>query len=123
MSFITIFHYNVHGNVYHNGGKMADGISLFAAFYILAQVIERITEPVSWIFDYKGWKDNKKIGGLWLIASFFGIVLCWFLNIGLLKTIGIIIPDSSDYILSGIVIGSGTKPLHDIIAYIENKTP
>jgi len=148
-------------------------ISLFAAFYILAQAIERFLEYFSEKYPFrndkieidaserkiKAWqniidkliektpsdpnlKDNiakyqqdiedeesrisdkktKRIVGLWIVASFLGLILCGALKIGLLKTIGATIPpgwEIIDYAVSGIVIGSGTKPLHDIIAKIE----
>lgn len=65
-------------------------------------------------------KKSKRIVGLWLFASILGILLCWVFKIGFLGTIGATISYTwLDYLVSGIVIGSGTKPLHDVIAYIE----
>ena len=156
---------------------MADGISLFALFYILAQLIERLVEVTSELGVFrsdkieisesdrkiKDWqniidksieknpsdpailpiitkcqktisnkeeeismKKWKRIIGLWIIASFLGIFLCLIFKVGFLGIIKPNIPyDISyaggplDYGVSGVVIGSGTKPLHDIIAYIE----
>jgi hypothetical protein len=152
---------------------MVDEISIFATFYILAQAIERILEPLSElppfsdgkikiddserkIKDYQNIIDKQtqtfpsydvvkatidkceivikteedaisvlksnRMFGLWLIASIFGVILCWVFKIGFLETIGATIPYTwtwLDYLVSGIVIGSGTKPLHDIIAIIE----
>lgn len=151
-------------------------LSLFAAFYILAQAIERFLEYFSESRPFstdkididkserkiKVWqniidklietklqdpnfqenitqyqqnidaeeskissKRSKRIVGLWIYASGLGFFLCWVFKIGFLKTIGATIPDgleSLDYLASGIAIGSGTKPLHDIIAKIEKST-
>lgn len=156
---------------------MADGISLFALFYILAQLTERIVEVISELWPFrsdkikiseferkiKDWqniidksiektpsdpnilpiiakcqktisnKENeismkkwKRMIGLWVIASFLGFFLCLIFSVGFL---GIIKSNISynisyaggllDYVISGVIIGSGTKPLHDVIAYIE----
>lgn len=151
-------------------------LSLFAAFYILAQGIERFleffTEKPPFINDklvidaserkIKVWqniidkliekdpsdpnlqnniaqyqqnieaeeskisgKKSTRIVGLWGLASLLGIYLCWVFKIGFLQTIGATIPSGLgelDYIVSGIIVGSGTKPLHDIVAKIEKAT-
>jgi hypothetical protein len=56
---------------------------------------------------------------LWAYSSGLGILLC-YLTIGLFQVTGIISGTSlashlGDSIISGIIIGGGTKPLHDLI--------
>ncbi|UZE92554.1 MAG: hypothetical protein IB616_01720 [Methanosarcinales archaeon] len=195
-------------------------ISIFATFYILAQIIERVLEPISElpalckkpepqdialckalnrmicpisdlfrfllgdktkismnerkIKDYQKKIDEmvkkegastdeidkiegkidalvseirmdkaKRTFGLWFAASILGWVLCWKLQIGLISavvalvksgvpavnetitaTAKVIIPQPTipprlDFFLTGMLVGSGTKPLHDLIARIE----
>ncbi len=153
-------------------------ISIFAIFYLIAQLSERITELFSNIFwsgnaenvdkyetqidilknainkniekraqdpsfldlDFLDtWpiqetiekvKDlNKKIDydsreraiGLWALASFIGVVFT-SQTAGLFEIIGVnLLPHTWDSFFSGIIIGGGTKPLHDLISYIEKK--
>ena len=140
---------------------------MFATFYILAQIVERIIELVSEVgylgkhkteiekgkrkIEYyqkiiekkleknpdinaietesneiekieKGKRDLEmcRIASLWLFASLLGIAVCWVANVGFFKTIGITETVTSwDKLGSGLLVGSGTKPLHDLIAKIE----
>lgn len=148
------------------GGNIAE-ISLFATFYILAQIVERIIELVSEV-GYLGKHKTKieddkreieyyqkiiekkleknpdisaikseseeikrieegkrtlemcRIASIWLFASLLGIIVCWVVNVGFFKAIGITETVTSwDKLGSGLLVGSGTKPLHDLIAKIE----
>jgi hypothetical protein len=115
-------------------------MSNFAVFYVAAQVIERITELFSMIFDrkYDQTKDAGKIKRRkehrdsrqtraivhWLIASALGIVLTlvfylgFHANLGLFEASGFSLDPIPDAILTGISLGAGTKPLHDLISYM-----
>ena len=136
------------------------GISIFAIFYLIAQLIERIVELVSGcgkvfvdpdeiekkkleidllrkesetkISDVKKREDFKtaieskenmetrrKIR-LWGFSSILGVVFSYFL-FGLFDMVGIQILRFCDSLFSGIIIGDGTKPLHDLITYIEKR--
>jgi uncharacterized membrane protein YkgB len=120
-------------------------VSIFAIVYILAQFDERLVDP----FSNTGWfgynpKDSTdqsqlttdpkqaarkqaRVISLWCFASGIGIVLCYF-TVGLLQVISIPAASASnlghlgDSILSGIVIGGGTKPLHDLINLFDNSS-
>jgi hypothetical protein len=118
----------------------ATGISIFAVFYIMAQLIERIVDPFSntHFFGVKSITEpkdgqvasgeadaissfnNARIISLWLAASALGILLCYF-TVGMLGIIGFTFSISPlqghlvDAIISGLIIGGGTKPLHDLI--------
>lgn len=144
-------------------------ISLFATFYITAQIVERVVEifselgflgkekkaielnrrkittlqkmldkkieggasvgdptiegiekEITLLENEKGALESKRIIFLGAIASVIGVALCWLVGIGFFKTVGV--AESVvwwDKIMSGILVGSGTKPLHDLIAKIE----
>jgi hypothetical protein len=94
-------------------------------FYIAAQIVERITELFSRIGDKP--KDQKtdadvKMRALWLwvVSSILGVILAFVLKAGFFAASEIKgIDPTVDYLLSGIALGGGTKPIHDIISYIE----
>lgn len=137
-------------------------ISIFTVYYILAQIIERVTELFSPWFckreieelrremediekiidkkiansgglhnieqEQKGRKEKRdellklrarRIAGLWFLASVMGIILCGLIGVRFFETAGITVSPWLDKILTGLLIGSGTKPLHDLIVIIE----
>jgi hypothetical protein len=118
-------------------------VSIFAIIYILAQFDERLVDPFSnteWFgYNPKDSTDQSqqteadtlrkqaRVISLWCFASGVGIVLCYF-TVGLLQVISIPAASASnlghlgDSILSGIVIGGGTKPLHDLINLFDNSS-
>lgn len=56
----------------------------------------------------------------WAVASFIGMALCGALGIFFLRTIGFEgTPEEVDIVISGLAVGSGTKPLHDLISYVQ----
>jgi hypothetical protein len=77
----------------------------------------------------------RRVFGLWVLASLAGWGLCAKLHIGLVSAVVALtksavtsmeaavptpqITDGWDFFLTGILVGSGTKPLHDLIARIE----
>jgi hypothetical protein len=70
---------------------------------------------------------QARIASMWCLASDVGVILC-YLTVGLLQVTGILSTPSSnlghlgDAILSGITIGAGTKPLHDLINLFDNSS-
>ena len=56
----------------------------------------------------------------WGIASFLGIVLCGLFGLYMLRLVGFTsVPKQVDLVISGLAVGSGTKPLHDLIANVQ----
>ena len=56
----------------------------------------------------------------WAIASFIGMAVCGALGILFLRAIGFEgTPAAVDVVISGLAVGSGTKPLHDLISSIQ----
>jgi hypothetical protein len=56
----------------------------------------------------------------WGIASFLGTVLCGLFGLYMLRLVGFTaVPKQIDIAISGLAVGSGTKPLHDLIGNIQ----
>lgn len=74
-------------------------------------------------------ESSKRVYTFWGLTSLMGMLLVYF-TIGLFETAGITFQNVSFYglnftghaldsILSGVIVGAGTKPLHDLIGYLE----
>jgi hypothetical protein len=95
------------------------------AFYLSAIVIERLTEIIS-KFGEKPEAEknenyvNKRAWILLAASSVIGLIAAFSLHLGFLASAGVKdVSETADYFLSGIALGAGTKPTHDIISYIE----
>lgn len=70
--------------------------------------------------------DKKRVYIFWGIASLMGMILVFF-TVSLFQTVGVDIdpkvpwPRFLDTVLSGVIVGAGTKPLHDVIQYIQKQ--
>lgn len=93
---------------------------LFAGFYVVAQAVERVLEFV--LPPGEGSAQAKAdrvvvVGGL---ATVLGIALSLALGLYFLRAVQIQTPATwLDVLITGLVIGGGTKPLHDLITRIE----
>ena len=125
--------------LYHNEGMIkvtpVANISIFAIFYLFGQLIERIVEFFSRcdivFVDPREIKDEKddilkenmktrRKNRLWTFSSCLGVIFTYF-SVGLFGLVGISIWRFLDSLFSGIIIGGGTKPLHDLITYLEKQ--
>lgn len=138
--------------------------NVFAIFYVVAQVIERVVEllkNVSGVYDdtranietaerraedqkktieraleagedmeghykelnellkAKNKMDNKMVLDFFIYTSVLGILMSWLLQLRFLTLLASPVNPTLDIIITGLVVGSGTKPLHDLIKYIE----
>jgi hypothetical protein len=75
--------------------------------------------------------EAKRVFAFWGLNSFLGILLCYF-TVGLFEVVGVsfqplavasrtITGHTFDSILSGMIVGAGSKPLHDLIGYLEKQ--
>ncbi|NUM35733.1 MAG: hypothetical protein HUU50_14395 [Candidatus Brocadiae bacterium] len=93
-------------------------------FYFLAQAIERILElldsvvSILWNIPERD-EDNKKkkkMVFMWLLATLFGFVFCYTLKLQLMQRLNMEVHIWVDYFFTSLILGSGTKPVHDIIS-------
>jgi hypothetical protein len=108
--------------------------SIFAGLFAGAQIIERAMEfvvPLLPIPVPGTGSDAEKVAqvkadrakvALGVTAVLGVLVSCGF-GLLLLETIGIRAgSDTLDYLITGLLIGAGTKPLHDFITSLQNKS-
>ena len=106
-----------------------DVSTMFALLYILSQAVERVVELIS---NFNVWGDpdskdraviHRRSASLWLVSSGVGVIVCYSFDVDffqLLKVSKVGEPISFLHgIISGIIVGSGTKPVHDVIASLE----
>ena len=111
--------------------------ALFAGFYVAAQVIERLMELFSPLLPF--WKlptdmanadpkvkvaqvkadRAKAVLGLALLA---GVAISAAFGLYFLKAVGMDVPRMPDIFFTGLIIAAGTKPLHDFITGLQNKS-
>ena len=80
------------------------------------------------LLKYKNQSDNKMVFQIFIFTSILGILIASLLEIKFLEML-LVSSDSMietttvnttvDTIITGLIIGSGTKPLHDLIKYLE----
>ena len=101
------------------GGKKLVGTLL--GFYISAQMIERITEVLSWLPVWGDPEDkNTRTKRILFLSTALGVAFCLWVRLGFFSAAGLEgINPLLDRILSGIVVGAGSKPVHDIISSID----
>jgi hypothetical protein len=67
------------------------------------------------------YEDNRRALGLWVVASAVGVSLT-SLTVGFFNLIGLTwMPHNWDSFISGVIIGGGSKPLHDFIGYLKTQ--
>jgi hypothetical protein len=71
-------------------------------------------------------KQRARVG--WALSSGFALVICGLLGLGLIGSVSTVTPDDGnwnsvfsavDVVVTGLAVGAGTKPLHDLITRIE----
>ena len=78
-----------------------------------------LTEPVT------PRDPDKTARSFWLqlIGTFAGIAVCFYARFGLLGPIGLFrgLPDALDWLFTGILIGSGSQPIHFLIQFVTQR--
>lgn len=114
------------------------GISLFALLFIMAQALERFMEPFTefWWVSEESTNDEPKSDAeiekeattrlwkrkviYWGITSSLAMLCSAYMGVFLLRMIGAEwTPLWIDIAITGLAVGAGTKPLHDLIQRIE----
>lgn len=106
-----------------------DVSTMFAVLYILSQAVERVVELIS---DFAIWGDprskepaviHRRAISLWIVATLLGMAVCSLFCIDFFRVLqpaaGCDPGPVFKFIINGIIVGSGTKPVHDVIAGLE----
>lgn len=134
----------------------SEGIGAFALFYVFAQAVERILEPVSRVLlatttqtrerdnavveakndpdsaqkakeaaDKQAVVDRKRSNRavvFWGVATALGFLASATMEAYFLRAVGDTDAERwAEILVTGAIIGAGTKPLHDLITRIEKK--
>jgi len=106
---------------------------LLAAFYAAAQIIERTMELVAPLLP--AWPEKDSTGNVRAAyikadraklalgaAAILGVIASAAFGLYFLRVLGIHATHTVDTIATGLLIGAGTKPLHDFISLIQKPT-
>ena len=109
--------------------------ALFAGFYVAAQVIERLLEVVSPLLPFwppplsndpavKAAHTKADRAAVVLgLATLAGVAASCGFGLYFLAAIGMTsVSHSVDTVVTGLTVGAGTKPLHDLITGIQSKS-
>jgi hypothetical protein len=78
-------------------------------------------------------ESMRRVISFWGLTSLMGMILVYF-SVGIFSTIGLTVSDLTvsgttilgghglDAIISGVIVGAGTKPLHDLIGTLQNSS-
>ena len=128
------------------GYRVGSAWQAYGGLFVLAAAIERLIQPFSDVLgdapqtpdstaapipsghslifqkiDTKSKRNTAVVS--WGLASGLGCLACAVLGVGLLTAImgagSSTPPPALDVLVSGLVVGAGTKPLHDLIANIQ----
>jgi len=96
--------------------KLSDAGMKFAAGHSDA---EDALNTAATLSDHASYRDYWKSISLWTVATLLAMVAAAFLRLYFLRTVGISNgPRPMEILATGLIIGSGTKPLHDLVTYI-----
>lgn len=123
----------------------AEGVSVFALVYVLAQGVERLVEIVLAVVESVAKSIGKEVAPTTKVLAIkanskdeaesaeadtralaFGLALgsafvaCSYFEVGLLKLIGVTeLEGWVDRFVSGLIVAGGSKPLHDLITKVQ----
>ena len=81
---------------------------------------ETIIKKLNELLKAKNKMDNRMVRDFFIYTSVLGILAACLLDLKFLTLLKAPVrPELLDTIITGLVVGSGTKPLHDLIKYIE----
>jgi hypothetical protein len=120
------------------------GIGAFAIFYLIAALVERVLEPFSGLLIFARTSDEQGATSttrktdltessdktqastngtivMWAAATLLSTVACWYFGLSLFRAVGVTagVADWVALFVTALIIGSGTKPLHDVISNLQ----
>lgn len=86
----------------------------------LALIIERVTEKILHLVPAR----PKKIFA-WVVSTVLGLVICFAFRFGIMRELGLVsgltISAWLDYLITGILLASGSEPVHSVVAALAIK--
>ncbi len=80
----------------------------------LSLIVERVTEKILYAIPVR----NKRVYS-WVFSTGLGLIICFAFGFGMIETLGLNsvshIAHWVDYIITGLLIASGSEPVHSII--------
>ena len=86
----------------------------------LALIIERVTEKILHLVPV----HPRKVYA-WIVSTTLGLVICFVFRFGIMRELGLVsgltIAGWLDYLITGILLASGSEPVHSIVAALAMK--
>jgi hypothetical protein len=86
----------------------------------LSLIIERVTEKILWAVSI----SNKKVYS-WIISTCLGLLICFSFRFGIIEELGLVshshIAHWVDYLITGLLVASGSEPVHSIVTALAFK--
>jgi hypothetical protein len=103
------------------GGGVTGRKSKPDAQWLLNQAVAAGNAPAAAIWSRVVDKIRRNTAVItWTLASALAMVFCGLFGLYLLRLVGFTdVPRQVDIIISGLAVGSGTKPLHDLISNVQ----
>ena len=80
----------------------------------LSLITERVTDKILYVTTVK----NKKVFS-WLVSTILGLLISFSFRFGIIRELGLSTSSQAaawvDYVLTGLLIASGSEPIHSII--------
>ncbi len=92
---------------------------IFLLLIFLSILIERVTEKILYLLP-----RSKRVFS-WIVSTVLALLVTFFFRIGLLNMIGLAADSAAasffDYVVTALLISSGTEPIHALFQALEYK--
>jgi hypothetical protein len=86
----------------------------------LSLIIERVTEKILYLVP----AHPKNIYG-WIVSTLLGLLICFLFRFGIMRELGLASGSTVaawlDYLITGILLASGSEPVHSIVSALASK--
>lgn len=86
----------------------------------LSLIIERVTEKILYLVPAR----SRKIYA-WIVSTLLGLLICFVFRFGIMRELGLasgaMIAAWLDYLITGILLASGSEPVHSLVSVLAIK--
>jgi hypothetical protein len=86
----------------------------------LSLIIERVTDKILYLIPV-----STKRYYAWFVSTILGLLISFFFRFGIMKELGLAAASNIaawlDYLITGILLASGSEPVHSIVAALAVK--